>query len=99
MVLAVALILDVRPAGCQNLLLDSAHGQYLATQRDFTGHGQVWLHFPLCKGRSQRCEHGDPGRRAVLGDGARGNVNMDVPMIEEPRSEEHTSELQSLMRI
>src|SRR3546814_21060727 len=61
-VLAEDHILDVRPAGCQNLLLDSAHGQYLATQRDFTGHGQVWLHFPLCKGRSQRCEHGEIGR-------------------------------------
>ena len=71
---------DRIPALCaaMTLSLMPAHGKDLASQRDLPGHGQAGFHFPVGDQGGKRCQHGHPGRGAVLGNGPFGDVNMDI---------------------
>src|ERR1039458_4163823 len=66
------------PVRRHQLLLQSADGQHLATEGDFTGHGHVAAHRNACQGAANGGGQSDAGRRTVLGDGALGNVDMHV---------------------
>src|ERR1700686_101493 len=66
--------------GGEEFFLDATDGQNLAAQRDFAGHGDIAAHGNSGKGADDGVADGDAGGRAVLGDGAFGNVyvNIDV---------------------
>lgn len=61
-----------------DLLLDAADGEDEALEGDFAGHGELAAHGFAPQQGSQRGEHCDPRRGAVLGDGAGGDVNVEV---------------------
>ncbi len=44
-------LLHARPAGRQDFFFDTAHGQYLAAQRDFARHSYERLHASLGEDR------------------------------------------------
>ena len=73
---------DAGTLGSEYLLLYAAHGQHLAAQRYLACHGGVLAHLALRKGRGYRRGDGDSGRRAVLGRGAFGHVDVYVPVVE-----------------
>ena len=74
---------DADAVGGQQLLLHAADRQHLAAQRDLAGHGHVAAHRHLGERRDEGRGHRDAGRRAVLGDGALGHVDVDVePAVE-----------------
>ena len=88
-VLAVALrqedLLEPRPVGRQDLLLDPAHGHHQAAQRDLAGHGDVVPDTSLGELRDQRHHHGDARRGTVLTDGPGRHVDVEVRLGEEVR--------------
>ena len=68
---------DADAVGGKHLFLDAADGQDLAAQGDLAGHGDVAADgAPRGVGR-ERGDHRDAGGRAVLGDGAGGDVHVD----------------------
>src|ERR1700722_3334343 len=64
----------------QELFLHSADGQYFTTQGDFPGHANVAANGNAGKGADDGSAEGDARRGAVLGDGAFGDVHVDVEM-------------------
>src|SRR4030042_3649798 len=69
--------------GGEDLVLDSAHREDQTPEGDLARHGEVLLHRPVREERSQGGEHRDPRRRAVLGNGAGGDMDMEVHLFEE----------------
>ena len=88
-VLAVVLaqddVLDAGTLGGEDFLLNAAHGQHLAAQGDFACHSQMVFHLALGEGRSERRYHRHARRRAILGDGALGHMDMDIVLVEQIR--------------
>ena len=70
------------PARREHLVADAAHGEHLARQRDLPRHRDVLGDRPAGHERDQGSRHRDAGRGTVLGDGAGGNVNVHVPLLE-----------------
>ena len=68
--------------GGQHLLLDATNRQHPALQRDLSGHADRRLDRPPAEQADQRRRHGDAGRRAVLGHGARGHVHVETTLLE-----------------
>ena len=66
--------------GGEQLLLDPADRQHPAVERDLAGHADLGAHRAPGGQRDQRGDHGDAGRRAVLGHGAGGHVHVDPPV-------------------
>src|SRR5208282_3980509 len=62
----------------QQLLLDPADGENLAAKGDFAGHGDVAAHGVLGEGADDGIADGDTRGGAVLGDGAFGDVHVDI---------------------
>ena len=52
---------DTGSFGSQDLFLDTAHRQHLATQRDLTRHRRILAHLTLGEGRGNRGGDGDTG--------------------------------------
>ena len=67
----------------EHLLLDPADGKHLAPQRDLPGHGEIAPDRPAGGERGQGCHDGHSRRRSVLGNGPRGHVHVDRPVLEE----------------
>ena len=67
----------------EHLLLDAADRQHQTAQADFAGHRDVAAHGLIGQERDQRDEHRDARARAVLGNGARRNVDVDVALLEQ----------------
>jgi hypothetical protein len=63
--------------------LQAADRQHLAAQRDLAGHRHVLADLAPGQRRDERGRHRDPGRGAVLGDGAGRDVDVDVALVEE----------------
>jgi hypothetical protein len=66
----------------QHLLTNAADRQHFAAQRDLARQSDVMSHGPSGERRGQSRRHRDPGARAVLRDGAFGDVDMDVGLLE-----------------
>ena len=64
------------PVGGQHFLLDAADWQNEPGERDLAGHGSVAANGEAGIERRQGRRHGDTGRRAILGDGAGRNVDV-----------------------
>src|SRR6476469_7091220 len=84
-ILAIALVqlrrddqLDAVALGGERLLLQPADGQDLAGQGDLPGHRHLAAHDPSGDQRAQRGGHRDARARAVLGDRAGGNMDVQV---------------------
>ena len=69
----------------QHLLLEPADRQHAALQRDLAGHADRVLDRAAAEQRRERRGHRDAGARAVLGDRARRDVDVEVALLEEPR--------------
>ena len=74
-------LLDARSMGSQHLLLDAAHRQDRTAQRDLTGHRQLIIDGNAGEQGDDGGQHGDAGRRAILGNGARGHMNVDIDLL------------------
>ena len=61
----------------------SLNGQHLTAQRDLAGHRDVGPHRYAGEQRHERGVHRDARRLAVLGHGARGDVDVEVDVLEE----------------
>jgi hypothetical protein len=59
--------------------------KHLASEGNFSGHGQFFADFALGVGGQQGGEHGDAGRRAVLGRRAFGDMDMNIRMLKKFR--------------
>lgn len=57
-------------------------GRTFSAQRDFACHGKIGLYFSLRKCGCQRSSHCYTCRRAIFGDSSFGNMNMDIPIVE-----------------
>ena len=79
------IVLMPMPPRRQRLLADAADRQHQARERDFAGHRHVGAHRHAARRRHHRRRHRDAGRRAVLRDGARGHVDVEVLLAEELR--------------
>ena len=66
------------PLGGQELLLGAADRQHPAVQGDLTGHPDVGAYGSAQSHRGQGGDHGDAGRRTVLGHRSGRNVDVDV---------------------
>ena len=69
---------DARPLGAEDLFLEPADRQDPPGNGDLTRHGDVVADGPPRQRRDHGRGHRDSGRGPVLGDGARGNVDVDV---------------------
>src|SRR5829696_5931534 len=69
-------LLEAGPVGGQDLLLDPADGQDPALEGDLAGHADLGPDRPAGEQAGQGGGHGHAGRGAVLGDGARRDVDM-----------------------
>jgi hypothetical protein len=69
---------DSAPVGGQHFFLQAADGQHPTAQGDLAGHGHIPPHRSAGQRGYQRGAHGDAGRRAVFGDGAFGNVDVQI---------------------
>ena len=65
----------------EEFLFNPAHGQHTAGDGYFAGHGQVFLDRQAGEQTDQRRSNGNPRRRAVLGHGTLGEVNMEIRMV------------------
>ena len=72
-----------RAVRADDLLLDATHGQHEAAQGDLARHRDVVAHEAASEQRGERRDDGDAGRRAVLGDGALGEVQVHVGPVEQ----------------
>ena len=75
------MVRDTGTVSRHGLLAQTADGHDAAAQGDFTGHCDLVAH--RCTGQRRddsRC-HGDTGRRAVLGTGSLGEMDMDVGVL------------------
>src|SRR5258708_31111220 len=79
--------LQAAAKGRQQLLLEAANRQHPATQRDFSGHGDVALNRNPAQYRHDRGHHGDPSRRSILGCRTLRHVHVDVLLLEYHRSD------------
>src|SRR5439155_9899054 len=77
--------LDARAVSGEQLLLHAADGKDAAAQGDLSGHRDVATYATAGKGRHDRGRHGDAGRRTVLRDRSRGDVDVHGVVLEEPR--------------
>ncbi len=68
------------PHGAQDLLLDAADGQHAAGEGDLAGHGDVVPRRAAGEGRDHGGRHRHARRRAILGDGARRDVDVQVAL-------------------
>src|SRR5215211_6325733 len=69
-------LLEAGPVGGQDLLLDPADGQDPALEGDLAGHADLGPDRPAGEQAGQGGGHGHAGRGAVLGDGARRDVDV-----------------------
>src|SRR5207253_2097951 len=69
--------------GRQHLLLDAADRQHLAAERDLSRHGDVRPNRTAGQQRGERGGDGDARRRPVLGNRARGYVDVQVGVLVE----------------
>src|SRR5579862_5057323 len=76
---------DALPMRGQDLLAQPADWQHAPTQRDLSCHADLARDRPAGKRRNHRQAHGDTGRGTVLGNGAGGNVDVDVGVLPEWR--------------
>src|SRR3989454_3306437 len=67
----------------EELLLHTADGQDEATERDLARHRDVLADLATRQGRHDGRRHGHAGRRAILGDRARGHVDVHGVVLEE----------------
>ena len=70
--------LDAVFVGCHALLPQTADGQNPSPQGDLTGHGDIVTNRDISQCRNKRRTGGDPCRRAVLGDCALREVDVDI---------------------
>jgi len=75
--------LDAHPVRGQDLFLDAADGEHPARERDLARHGHSRPHRTAGELRNQRGHEGHARGRAVLGDGALGDVEVQVHALEE----------------
>jgi hypothetical protein len=75
------MVFNPGPVSCQDLLAHAAHRKHTAAQRDLTRHAHLAPHFSPGKGRGQRGADGDPGAGPIFGDGAFGNVNVNIHLL------------------
>mmetsp|Transcript_10325 Transcript_10325/g.30663 ORF Transcript_10325/g.30663 Transcript_10325/m.30663 type:complete len:923 (+) Transcript_10325:165-2933(+) len=71
------------PAGRDDLLLDAAHLQDFACERQLPRHGQVRPEGPVERQADQRASHGDAGGGPVLRDGALRHVEVHPRRVQE----------------
>jgi hypothetical protein len=69
---------DTGAMRCQQLLLDAAHRQHETLQRQLTRHGEPGRRRHAAQQRQQRHAHGHTGGGAVLGHGARRQMQVHV---------------------
>src|SRR5438552_3450255 len=69
------------PVRGQYLLLQPADGQHPSPERDLPGQRHVGADRPLGERRNYGQGDRDPGRRAVLGDGPFGDVDVQVQLL------------------
>src|SRR6266481_3374614 len=79
--------LQAAAKGRQQLLLETANRQHPATQRNFSGHGDVALNRDPAQYRHDRGHHGDPSRWSILGRRTLRHVDVDVLLLEYRRSD------------
>src|SRR4051812_36377328 len=72
---------DLGAVGGEDLLLEAADRQDAAAQGDLAGHGDGLADGDAEQGAGHGGGHGDAGARAVLGDGALGEVDVDVDLV------------------
>ena len=65
------------PVGGQHLFLQAADGQHPTGQGYLAGHGHAAFGRPVRQKRHQGRDHGHACRRAVLGDGAGGDMDVN----------------------
>ena len=75
--------MDAHPQGRQGLLFEAADGQGLAAQVDLAGHGDGVPHRDALEHRQQHGGDGQARAGPVLGDGALGEVDVDVLLLEQ----------------
>src|ERR1700760_933103 len=73
---------QTRRVGGEDLLLEAADGPDATLEGHLTGHPDGVLHRPLGEQRGERGHHRDAGRRAVLGDGAGRDVDVEGLVLE-----------------
>ena len=79
------MITRLMPARCaaSTFSLRPPIGQHAAAQRDLAGHRDVVADADAGEQRDERGEHRDAGARAVLRHAARGDVDVEVALLEE----------------
>ena len=80
-------ILDMVSKSSKGLLFQASNWKDPAPQRDLAGHGHIFLHGNTRQGRNEGYGHGNTGRRSILGDRARRNMDMNFPVIQIIRSD------------
>ncbi len=70
---------------CQQLLLESADGEYPSAERNFARHCDVALHRYSRQQRDNRGCHGHAGRGAVLGRRPFGHVDVNILTVKQGR--------------
>src|SRR6266446_6932077 len=67
-----------------DFFLDAAVWEHQAAQADLAGHRRVAAHRAIGQQRDKRGEHRHTRARSVLGDGAGGNMDVNVALLEHP---------------
>ena len=73
---------DAGAFGCEDFLLDAAHGQHAPAQGDFARHGDTRLHLTLRQRAGNGGGNGDAGRRTVFRRCALGHMHVQPPVVE-----------------
>ena len=76
--------LTAHPLGRQDLFLDAADREDVAPEGDLSGHGHVPADLGVRAQGDEGRGDGHAGRRPVLGDGALGDMDVEIVLLEEP---------------
>ena len=77
-------ILDMVSMGSEDFLLEASYWKHPPSQSDLSGHGHVFFHWNSGEGRNESHGHGNTSRGSILRDGPRGDMNVDLLLIEIP---------------
>lgn len=69
---------DAGAVGSKELFANAADGEDFATEGDFSGHADVGADGGLGEGAGEGDDEGESGAGAIFGDGAFGDVDVDV---------------------
>ena len=77
--------MNARGMGGQHLLLDPADGEDETPEADLARHRDIVPHVPSGEERDESDEHCDAGAGPVLRDRSRGNMDVNVALLEDGR--------------